>query len=206
MYPAAAIMRSAPRQAAALGDTASAALARYTIPDGDGGAYATVDHMARLIRDGSTSPTVRRAAVTIVAAVPPRQYDRQIGAVRRWLAAHVQFIRDPDGTELLHTPDVMLESIATNASQRIHVDCDDVAILGGALGKSIGLLCRIVTVSFKDPSFGLGAPATGDEPFAHTWAELAAPVGVPTWRELDTTRSAQRIDPRFIARSFTVEV
>lgn len=170
------------------------------IPDGDAGAVATVREMAELILDGSTSPIVRRQAVAIAGAVPARDYAGQLSAIRRWLENHVVFLRDPDGTELLHTADLLVSSIVANGV--IHVDCDDVAILAGALGKSIGLLARVVTVSFRDPRHAVPRST----PFAHTWTELSSPIDSPRWVDMDTTRSAQSIDPSFIDRSFIVDV
>lgn len=185
------------RPSQALGSSDGIALTYKEIPEGDAGAVATVNEMARLILDGSTSPIVRRAAVAIASTVAPRDYAGQLAAIRRWVAQHVSFLRDPEGTELLHTPDLLVRSILANGM--IHVDCDDVAILASAIGKSIGLLARIVTVAFQDPQ---RTPA----PYAHTWAELSSPIDSPRWVEMDTTRSAQRIDPSLISRSFIVDV
>jgi hypothetical protein len=193
-----------------LGDDAPAiAIERRTIPDGDAGAAATVREMAKLIIAGSSAPLVRRMAVEIVRPIAPRMYEQQARAIRQWLARHVVFLRDPDGTELLHTPELMVRSVIANGT--IHVDCDDVAILAGALGKSIGLLCRIVTVAFRamDDEGNPLAPRTGFDattPFAHTWAELSSPIDSPRWLEMDTTRAAQGVDPALIARSFVVDV
>lgn len=181
------------RRRSALGDVT---ITRKTIPDGDAGARATVREMATLIERGATQPMVRRQAVAIAARVAERDYAGQIRGIRAYVASHVRFLRDPDGIEQLHDPELMVLSILENTL--IHVDCDDVAILAGALGKSIGLLARIVTVAFPDPAHG--------DPFAHTWAELSSPVGVPHWIEMDTTRSAQSIDPSFITRTFIVDV
>lgn len=170
-----------------------------SIPDGDAGAVATVRAMAALIEHGSVSPIVRRQAAIIAATVPARDYDGQLRAIRAWLAMHVVFLRDPEGTELLHEPELLVASIIQNGT--IHVDCDDVAILGGAIGKSIGLLCRIVTVAFRDPVTGAGGP------FAHTWAELASPVvDPPEWLDMDTTRTAQNLTGAHVAHSFIIDV
>jgi Transglutaminase-like superfamily len=169
-----------------------------TIPDGDAGAQATVGYMRQLILEGAVSPVVRRQAVTIASKVNERDYAGQIVAIRSWLQDHVKFLRDPDGQELLHEAALLVASIQQHGD--VHMDCDDVAILGGALGSSIGLLARIVTVSYHDPRIA------GASPFAHTWAELASPVDSPRWVELDTTRAVQQLDPRYIDRYFIVEV
>lgn len=191
------------------------AVEHLTIRDGDAGTADTVDLMAGLIRDGAVDPLVRRQAIAIIAGTAPRDYDAQLAALRAWVSRHVVFLRDPTVAELLHSPRLMVQSIMTNPSGVIHVDCDDVAILAGALGMSIGLLCRIVTVAFRDPTTP-AAPVgwltrilrgfDGAEPYAHTWSELSCPVGSPQWCDMDTTRSTQGVDPSLIARSFIVEV
>lgn len=167
---------------------------RQSIPRGDAGVRATVAQMIRLIRLGSSSPTVRKAATSLVKYVQARDYLAQSSVIRAWVASHLKFLRDPRGTELLHTPDVLLSMISTGGTA--YADCDDAAILAGALALAIGLRVRIVTVAFKDPS----------APFTHTFAEVGSPIGDPKWLEQDVTRSAQSIDPSLISRRYIVEV
>lgn len=176
--------------------------------NGDAGVEDTVAAMSELIRAGSVDPIVRGQAIAIVKRVAVRDYDAQVQAIRKWVSDHTVFLRDPTAAELLHAADLMVRSIHENADTKIHVDCDDVAILSGALGMSVGLLCQIHVVSFitsKPPArfFGLvDTPA----PYEHVWAELSTPVGLPRWADMDTTRQSQGVDPSLIERSLIVPV
>lgn len=181
-----------------------------TIADGDAGTRQTVAIMRELILQGAVCPIVRGQAVAIARQCAPRDYVGQCNAIRAWVSRHVVFMRDPANAELLHTPELLVISIHRNPNEVIHVDCDDVAILAGALGQAVGLCARIVTVAFRDPSNPPRRNWWGGfddvTPFAHTWCELAPPVGSPLWVDMDTTRTTQGVDPSLIARSFTVDV
>ena len=150
---------------------------RVWIPGGDAGTYATLDHMVRLAREARGLPIVRDTALTLTThAADPLQ---QIAAIRDWLALTVEFTRDPTGVELLHSPRYLL-SVLRQAGAPLRIDCDDVAVLGAALGGNLGLRARYVTVGFFSPN----------APFRHVWTDLAPPHGTP-WVELDITRDAQ---------------
>jgi hypothetical protein len=167
---------------------------RHWIPSGDAGTVATVRIMVRLARADAAHPLVRSMAAKIVQPASGRDGVAQAGMIRRWLGEHIAFLRDPAGTELLHTPVRLLAMIG--AARTIHVDCDDAAILGASLGKAVGLLSRFVVVGFRSPT----------APYQHVWTELSNPVGSPRWVELDITRAAQNISPAMISRRLTVRV
>lgn len=57
-------------------------------------------------------------------------------------------------------------------------DCDDVAILGAALGMAVGLPASFVLVGFDR-----------NEPFQHVYTELY--TGLQGWAEMDVTAPAQ---------------
>lgn len=118
-------------------------------------------------------------AIAIVRQVPPRRYIEQAEAIRSWLASAMQFVRDPQGAELLHSPEVLLATIAKDGV--VYADCDDAAMLGCALAKSVGFQCRFVVVAFD----------TSNAPYSHVWGEISHD-GVE-WTELDVTRQAQAI-------------
>lgn len=160
-----------------------------TIADGDEGTFQTVDRMRALVNDRCAHPVIRGLAVSIVGlGTDPA---RQIAAIRSWLRVHVRFLPDPDTTELLHDPVLLAQMI--DAQSVIGADCDDVAMLGAALGKAVGLAARFVVVGF----FDVNAPLT------HIWAEL---FDGSRWVELDTTRTAQNIEDGRITRRVNVDV
>jgi hypothetical protein len=173
---------------------------RAYIADGDDGVRQTVARIAQLIREGVANPVVRRAVTDLVGALSPNDYLGQLYAIREWCASHIHFLRDPAGVELLHSPEWLLRTIASDGAA--YVDCDDAAILGGAMCGAIGMQVALITVAFLDS----GAP------FSHIWASASPPVafldaaGKQQWIELDVTRPMQDIPLSHISRSEVVQV
>lgn len=173
---------------------------RFTIDEGDAGVRQTVARMADLIRAGVATPAARRVATQIVANVVPTDYLAQIYAIRAYLTEHIQFLRDPSGVELLHTPDLLLSMIAENGAA--YVDCDDAAILGGTLAGAIGMRVALVTVAFLDTK-----QPNRYADMSHIWASVSPPSGMyddagnQLWIELDATRPFQALPLHAIARS-----
>lgn len=162
-----------------------------TISGGDAGAFQTLTRMQSLVNSRVAHPMVRGVAVAVAREAAPRDLYGQAQAIRDYLSEHVQFLADPAGIELLHDPVIMLTEIAR--AYTASVDCDDVAILGAALGKAVGLRARFVAVGFFNRT----------NPLSHVWAELATPRG---WLDLDTTRGDQGITVPMIARAVAVPV
>lgn len=169
---------------------------RFFIFDGDWGVEQTLDHMANVIRAAIAMPLVRSCATALVGDCAPKDAAGQCLAIRAWMAAHIVFLRDPAGVELLHTPEWMLRRI--HADGCIHVDCDDAAILGGALAGAIGLRVALVAVAFLDKS-------GGTSPYSHVWCSAADPTAQigdsAEWIEFDVTRPMQVLPLTAIARS-----
>lgn len=173
---------------------------RLDIAEGDLGTEQTVSVMGRLIRDGALTPHVRAVAVDIVAGTDPDPI-MQLWALRAWLATHFQFVRDPASGELLHDADNLIRQVAQFGMAR--GDCDDAAILGGALACSVGFHVALVTVAIAD---GTPAPGLSELPYSHVWAS-ASPLescrdgaGRQVWIEMDVTRPMQDIPLSRIAR------
>lgn len=129
--------------------------------------------MRELVRDGLASPLLVETAAPIYTAYCCDA--ERAWAIREFLQDHLQFVPDPDGQELLRTPEYLVTLIRDQGLA--YGDCDDVAILGAALGMSIGIPARFVLLGFSP---------TG--PFSHVYTELATPEG---WQELDTTAPDQ---------------
>jgi len=160
------------------------------IPDGDDGTFTVVDRMVELVRARIAHPVVRRAAVDLANTVPAQHLAGQVAAVRKFLERRVPFLSDPSGVELLHDPVLLLEDIRERGTAR--GDCDDVAVLGAALGGALGLSARFVVVGFRGPN----------EPFEHVWTELHDGTA---WRELDVTRPRTAEAPAH-TREYVVDV
>lgn len=161
---------------------------RYSVTQisrGDEGTRQTLQKMKRLVNGSLVLPIVRGTAVNVMRPVVPRDRAGQVAAVRGFLTERVQFLRDPVGVELLHSPDWLLREI--QARYYVTGDCDDVAILGAALGKAAGLKARFVAVAFYDPV----------APYAHVWTDL---FDGDQWRDLDVTRKNQDLASKGISR------
>lgn len=156
--------------------------------------------MGRVIQQSIATPIVRQCVSAIVEGIDPQDYSGQAVAVRDWIAAHTQFLRDPAGVELLHTPEWMLRTISANGVAQ--VDCDDVAILAGALMGAIGWSVTLVTVAFLD-----------SRTYSHVYCSASPPSaafvdsdGEQIWIEFDTTRPMQDVPVSMIGRSRTFPI
>jgi len=94
---------------------------------------------------------------------------------------HLRFVPDPIGVEAITTPEAHL--VVINQEGVSGGDCDDAAVLAGALARSIGAPVRIALASFRS-----------DKRLHHTWAEGMA-LGVGRWIDLDPFRS-ERTAPK----------
>lgn len=99
------------------------------IPSGRAGAMATARVMAELAADYRTSPMVRNAAAEATRGVNHRDQKAMAEAIRLYVERHVEYRKDPEGVELVQTPEVTL-------SNRIG-DCDDQATLVAAMLGSV---------------------------------------------------------------------
>lgn len=157
---------------------------------GDAGTIQTLELMREFVRSRVAHLVVRLTAVSLAADVQSRNVTGQIYAIRDFLESRVVFLRDPAyETELVHAPEVLLGQIATQG--RAFGDCDDVAVLGAALGGAIGIPGRFIVAAFFDES----------HPMSHVYAEL---FDGSRWIELDTTRPMQVAAP--VARTWRVDI
>lgn len=171
-----------------------------SIRSGDAGNYQTVGAMRWFARGGrlqsraerkahlgALSPIVRQAAVSLTMHCPHDQPDAQIDAIRGYLAT-IPFIADPYDDELVYEPDLVIRLHQLGMAR---VDCDDIATLGAALCRSIGLRTRFEMRAFFDRR----------SPFSHILAYAAGPDASDQWVDLDTTRPMQMSASYGVARS-----
>jgi transglutaminase-like putative cysteine protease len=107
------------------------------IPKGYPGTRRTVEHMRILIRDGVKDFYVRQKAIDILLerGIPAKDYLGEIRALFEWVQGNVRYTKDPFRLEVLHSARRMLELRAG--------DCDDVAILLGAMLEAVGHPVRL---------------------------------------------------------------
>lgn len=166
-------------------------LSALPLPSSDLGTLLTLAHMRALVYREYLQPIVRLTATQIVTGTGGTDALEQAHLIRSFLVDHTEFLRDPDGVEMLHGPVWQLQQI--HNSGLVSVDCDDVAMLAAALGKSIGLQARFVVVAFRSMR----------APYQHVWTELGR-SGV--WVDMDVTRPAQGFPFNLISRTLTQSV
>jgi hypothetical protein len=117
---------------------ASPKISLYKIPEGYRGTLQTVEHVSDLIKQGAKDFHVRQTAIDILLrrAVKPKDYLGEVKALFEWVQLHVRYSKDPYGVEVLHSANRMLELRAG--------DCDDMAIVLGAMLEAIGHPVRLV--------------------------------------------------------------
>ena len=108
------------------------------IPKGYLGTKRTVSYIKGLIRSGAKDFYVRQKAIDILMAqgVEPKDYWGEIKVLFTWVQENIRYTKDPFRVEVLHSARRLLELRAG--------DCDDMAILLGAMLESIGHPVRLV--------------------------------------------------------------
>ena len=109
----------------------------HKIPKGYRGTLKTVGHIIDLIKHGAKDFHVRQTAIDILLrrAVRPKDYLGEIKSLFEWVQQNVRYTKDTFRVEVLHSAKRMLELLAG--------DCDDMAILLGAMLESIGHPVRL---------------------------------------------------------------
>lgn len=145
-----------------------------TIAPGNPGIRETVRAMIRLMR--APSPEVDARAERIRLSLPPgsRTSTSLAMAVFQWVQSHLTYTVDgeaPDahplehGQEGLRSPDYLLRGIANWGTDR--GDCDDYAILMGALLVRLGVPFDVVLISGRS-----------DGEYDHVYLQVRTPEGV----------------------------
>ncbi|HSL03217.1 MAG TPA: transglutaminase-like domain-containing protein [Nitrospiraceae bacterium] len=114
------------------------------IPRGALGTQQTVEHVQALIRAGAKDFYVRQKSIDILLEkhITPKDYLAEIKALFEWVQQHIRYTKDTFQVEMLHSARRMLELRAG--------DCDDMAILLGAMLEAIGHPVRLVIIG-PDP-------------------------------------------------------
>ncbi len=135
---------------------------------GDAGTSQTIALMDDAVDEAARDPLVRSIAGRLVAGLDPMNFEGQARRIWDWFVAHVKFVRDGVGQEIV--------SSARWTLSHGFGDCDDMVVaLRGLLG-AVGIVTRTVTVA--------GIP--GDDAFSHVYLE--ADLGVGRWIPLGAAR------------------
>jgi|TARA_R110000824_G_scaffold105425_7_gene249558 hypothetical protein len=150
----------------------------YQLPDwkkmSDG---QKVKYIKRLILSYGRDPRIRNVAVDIYRkyGVKPRDYRGQAKALLAWTQKNIYYLNEP--SELLQAPTYTINPKVMSG------DCDDIAILLGALATSSRLGVKVV-LSGKNAATGRmvrwveGTP----QPRGVKWAHIYVMVGWPAFR------------------------
>jgi transglutaminase-like putative cysteine protease len=147
---------------------------------GYAGTMDDLNQMARLIGRSIQSPAVVMLARQLVARFP-RNPQAQAVAIRDFLRSVWRYVDDPRADELLRDGDHMIGELARTGV--ITGDCDEAAILGAALGESVGLEAELVALAFGDDR----------SDYSHVYAQLLTPGGGCV--SLDVTRPPGPVPP-----------
>jgi transglutaminase-like putative cysteine protease len=99
----------------------------------------SIDTMRNYILLYKCHPTIRAAALSILANVPARDAGREIQTIFFFVRDRVKFRGDVRGVETLQTPEITLKYLAG--------DCDDKVTLLNSLLETVGYKTRLVTIT-----------------------------------------------------------
>lgn len=134
-----------------------------TIPEGRAGLDIKCRRIRELVESAKRDPAFRARAAEIVAGVPEKDHDGEIGTVFDYVRDGIRYLRDPwspDGLELFTTPQRLLQDIDEGVAAG---DCDDHVILCSALLETVGYPTR----------FRIGG--LPPDHFRHIWLEVRHP-------------------------------
>lgn len=117
---------------------------RVNLPHGALAIDKTIDLMSRAAMGiyGAHSPRIRSLAIDIIRKAGISEKDKigEIGAIHRWVMAHLRYVNDPLWQEFITYPETL-------AFEQKDGDCDDHAVLEAALLGAVGVRTRFVTVA-----------------------------------------------------------
>ena len=144
---------------------------RASLLDGEAGTAQTVRLMRQLITQALRDPQFVRFAVDLVRNIPAYDESGEVFALFTWVQGHIRYTKDPVTVEKLYPPQELLKIRAG--------DCDDIAMLLGALAIALGYPARLITVAAN--------PNSPDE-FSHVFTEVEVPAGSGNWVAVDAAR------------------
>ncbi len=113
------------------------------LPEGSEGVRLTLRQMGKWTKAYRADPKIVATARQIIANIPEKNYWAEADAIQRWVRDNVRYTRDVYDVETLSTPDETLKIMQG--------DCDDKALLAGALLQATGHPVRYVAFAFAEP-------------------------------------------------------
>lgn len=112
---------------------------------GKAGIEQTLGYMKALKDDYKTNPIVRGLAMSLIAQLPQKDYQKEILILTEYVKNQVRYTRDIAGVETLQTP---LKTLEFGQG-----DCDDKSMLLAAMLESVGHHTRFKAVGMKKNDF-----------------------------------------------------
>lgn len=144
---------------------------RAPLLEGERGTAQTIHLMRRLIDQALNDPQFVRFAIDLVRNVPAYDDYGEVFSLFTWVQGHIRYTKDPVTKEKLTPP---MEFLKLRAG-----DCDDIAMLLGALAIALGYPARLVTVA-ANPDY--------PQEFSHVYTEVEVPAGSGRWVAVDAAR------------------
>lgn len=138
------------------------------IPSGSEGTRVTLALMSKITRESAKRLRIRLLALSLVNNNRQKDYFSEVKDLHRFVRDNIRYTKDVRGVETLQIPEKTLQFKSG--------DCDDKAMLLGALLESVGHPTRFVAIGFKPNSY------------AHVYVE--SKVG-QRWLPLETTEPWQ---------------
>ncbi len=107
----------------------------------------TVNKIKDTIKVSSKNLRVRNTAANIVAHLKAKDQWAEVDEVYWWVKNHTRYLKDPHGTEMIHSPIVALDQIESGV--QFQGDCDDLTVLTLSLLKSIGYPVALRIAAYK---------------------------------------------------------
>jgi hypothetical protein len=123
--------------------------------------------MRRAALESQTNLAVRQLAEAICCRLDSKDYTSEYLALYNMVLQRCRYMRDPRTVELVRAPYLVSQEILQGG--RPNLDCDDMAVLLGALVLAVGGNVRFVTVAFKNAFY------QGQRQFSHVFAQALEP-------------------------------
>lgn len=133
---------------------------------------ATLNQMADLVRESAIDTAIRREILDLARTTYATDYGDIVRGLATYFVRHFRLIDEAD--EMITAPGALVRAI--QSSGFAWGDCDDAALLAGALLYSVGFGVRFRAV--------LPQP---DGSFGHVWIEYKTPNAGELWRVFDPT-------------------
>lgn len=145
---------------------------RAPLLSGEAGTKQTIALMRKLVDQAVSDARFVRFAKDVVRGVLPYNDIGEASAVYEWVKQSIRYTKDPVTKETLYPP---MELLKIRAG-----DCDDIAMLMGAIMIALGYPARLVTIS---------ANASDPNEFSHVYLEAEVPPGSGQWIPMDAARA-----------------